>query len=91
MRHWTLAPPLTAGSNLHCRTAASAMDASLARGLVLAGVPAAIGMQGDFPDPLSDDLAASLYDFLLAGHPLAEAVRQALGGPPAEHDTRFAG
>ena len=63
-----------------CRTAASRWrrrDASLARSLVLAGVPAAIGMQGDFPDPLSDDLAASLYDFLLAGHPLGEALRQA--------------
>ena len=60
-----------------CRTAASAMDASLARSLVLAGVPAAIGMQGDFPDPLSDDLAAALYDCLLAGHGLGEALRQA--------------
>jgi len=60
-----------------CRSAASALDASLARSLVLAGVPAAIGMQGDFPDALSDDLAASLYDFLLAGHPLGEAMRQA--------------
>jgi hypothetical protein len=60
-----------------CRTAASAMDASLARALVLAGTPAAIGMQGDFPDPQSDDLAAALYDFLLAGQPLAEALRQA--------------
>ena len=60
-----------------CRTAASALDASLARSLVTAGVPAAIGMQGDFPDPLSDDLAAALYDCLLAGHPLGEALRQA--------------
>ena len=34
-------------------------------------------MQGDFPDPLSDDLAAALYEFLLAGHGLGEALRQA--------------
>ncbi|MCU0501324.1 MAG: CHAT domain-containing protein, partial [Anaerolineae bacterium] len=60
-----------------CRTAASAMDASLARSLVAAGIPAAIGMQGDFPDPLSDELAATLYEFLLAGHDLGEALRQA--------------
>ena len=42
-----------------CRTAASAMDAQFGPNLVLAGVPTAIGMQGDFPDPLSDDLAAA--------------------------------
>ncbi|MCE7984247.1 MAG: CHAT domain-containing protein [Caldilinea sp. CFX5] len=60
-----------------CRTAASALDADLARSLVLAGVPAAVGMQGDFPDPLSDELAATLYDFLLAGYGLGEALRQA--------------
>ena len=44
---------------------------------VLSGIPAAIGMQGDFPYHLSDDLAATLYDFLLQGYPLGEAVRQA--------------
>ncbi len=60
-----------------CRSAASAMDANLARTLVLSGIPAAIGMQGDFPDPLSDDLAATLYDFLLQGYGLGEALRQA--------------
>lgn len=60
-----------------CRTAASAMDASLARAMVKAGTPAAIGMQGLFPDPLSDELAATLYDFLLNGHDLAESLRQA--------------
>jgi len=69
-----------------CRTAASAMDASLARSLVAAGIPAAIGMQGDFPDPLSDELAATLYEFLLAGHDLGEALRQARGPlAKAEH------
>ncbi len=60
-------------------------EARLARALVLNGVPAAIGMQGKFPDPQSDDLAVALYETLLMGHPLAEAVRgarQALGQHP---------
>ncbi|MCB9128309.1 MAG: CHAT domain-containing protein, partial [Ardenticatenales bacterium] len=60
-----------------CRTAASALDADLARALVSGGVPAAVGMQGNFDDPLSDDLAAALYESLLAGWPLSEALRQA--------------
>ena len=50
--------------------------ANLARALVRGGVPAALGMHGNFPDAESDDLAASLYRFLLAGQPLAHAVRQ---------------
>ncbi|MCP4362539.1 MAG: CHAT domain-containing protein, partial [Chloroflexi bacterium] len=41
----------------------------LARVLVENGVPAAIGMQGLFPDHLSDDLAAALYQSLLNGQP----------------------
>ena len=60
-----------------CRSAASALDADLARAMVLAGVPAAIGMQGNFPDALSDDLAATLYEFLLGGYGIGEAMRQA--------------
>ncbi len=60
-----------------CRTAASALDADLAQALVHAGIPAAVGMQGNFPDPLSDDFAATLYEFLLEGYPLSEALRQA--------------
>jgi len=61
-------------------------DATLARALVQNGVPAAIGMQGGFPDHLSDDFAVPLYRYLLAGHSLAAAVRQArvgLSGDPA--------
>ena len=45
--------------------------------MVVAGTPAAVGMQGIFPDPLSDEFAAALYDYLLAGQDLAEALRQA--------------
>ncbi|MDY7076499.1 MAG: CHAT domain-containing protein, partial [Chloroflexota bacterium] len=59
-----------------CETAQGG-EAPLARALVQNGVPAAIGMQGGFPDPLSDDLAVALYRHLLAGHSLAQAVRQA--------------
>ena len=47
-------------------------DATLARALVQNGVPAAVGMQGGFPDPLGDDLAVALYEFLLSGYSLAE-------------------
>ncbi len=60
-----------------CRTAEGADEARLARALVFNGVPAAIGMQGPFPDPASGPLAAALYDSLLAGLDLAEALRQA--------------
>jgi tetratricopeptide (TPR) repeat protein len=61
-----------------CHTARpEAGDAYLARALVQNGVPAAIGMQGAFPDPLSDELAVALYEFLLSGYSLAEALRQA--------------
>ena len=59
-----------------CLTA-TGTQANLARALVHSGVPAAIGMQGTFPDPLSDDLAAALYAPLLLGYPLGEALRQA--------------
>ncbi|MCP4424473.1 MAG: CHAT domain-containing protein, partial [Chloroflexi bacterium] len=49
----------------------------LARVLVENGVPAAIGMQGLFPDHLSDDLAAALYQSLLNGQPLGKALQAA--------------
>jgi hypothetical protein len=52
-------------------------DATLARALVQNGVPAAIGVQGRFPDRDSDDLAVALYEYLLSGHSLAEALCQA--------------
>ena len=56
--------------------AGARIDASLARALVAAGTPAALGMQGNFPDPASDTLAASLYGALAAGLTLGEAARQ---------------
>jgi len=58
-------------------TPVAADYANLARALVAAGTPAAVGMQGNFPDRLSDEFAGELYRFLLAGYGLAEALRQA--------------
>ncbi|MCB9101344.1 MAG: CHAT domain-containing protein [Anaerolineales bacterium] len=64
-----------------CRTArseAADTDADLARALVQTGsVPAAIGMQADFPDADSGPFAAALYDSLLLGDDLGESLRQA--------------
>lgn len=60
-----------------CQTAFSAGQADLAHAVVLAGIPAALGMQGNFPDSLSGPFASTLYEFLLAGEPLHEALRQA--------------
>ena len=78
-----------------CRTAAAAEsegpggdyplagEANLARALVLSGsTPAAIGMQANFPDPLSAPFAENFYDSLLLGDgdsraALGEGLRQA--------------
>ena len=70
----TAAPPSLAGRG------EDQGDDYLARALVQNGLPAAIGMQGSFFDPLSDDFAVPLYRHLLAGHSLAEALRQARVG-----------
>ncbi|MBN1874568.1 MAG: CHAT domain-containing protein [Anaerolineae bacterium] len=58
-----------------CHTAQSNTEADLARALVQNGVPAAIGMQGRFPDDRSDELAAAFYHNLLGGQTLARAAR----------------
>ncbi len=52
-------------------------SAPLARAFVRQGVPLALGMQHDFPDPLSDDLVAAFYRYLSAGRQPSEALRQA--------------
>jgi len=59
-----------------CHTA-EGRDSDIARLLVTSGVPFAIGMQGEFVDALSEPFAVALYDTLLAGQSLAEALRQA--------------
>jgi hypothetical protein len=71
-----------------CHTARG--QANLARALVLNGLPAAIGMQGKLDDRLSDDLAQGLYETLLEGYPLGEALRQARQALQ-EEDYRAAG
>ncbi|MEM7133593.1 MAG: CHAT domain-containing protein [Chloroflexota bacterium] len=60
-----------------CRSAASALGPSLAREIVRLGTPAAVGMQGNFPDHLSDELAATFYEFLLAEYGIGQAMLQA--------------
>jgi tetratricopeptide (TPR) repeat protein len=62
-----------------CRTdQQAAVQGRLARALVeQQAAPAAIGMQGPFPDDLSDDLAAALYAGLLGGQPLGRALLSA--------------
>ena len=57
-----------------CMTATGS-QANLAHALVLNGVPVAIGMQESFPDPLSDELAAALYDSLFLGLNVGELLR----------------
>ena len=61
-----------------CHSAsAQESSANLAKAIVCSGVPFAIGMQAAFPDTLSDDVANAFYETVLAGHSLAEALRQA--------------
>ncbi|GAB4161498.1 MAG: hypothetical protein Fur0021_34710 [Candidatus Promineifilaceae bacterium] len=72
-----LAPAHTARLALLSACDTAEGQANLARALVHNGLPAAIGMQGLFLDPLSDDLAAALYETLLPGQDVAAAVRQA--------------
>lgn len=57
-----------------CQSAKS--DANLARALVRAGIPAAVGMQDTFPDRLSGVFAATMYSALLEGQPLSRALRR---------------
>ncbi len=53
-------------------------SAELARGLVRAGAPVALGMQHSFPDPQSAKLAGTFYRWLSSGrNRVAEAARQA--------------
>jgi tetratricopeptide (TPR) repeat protein len=61
-----------------CRTGQQAgIQGRLTRTLVEQAVPAAIGMQGLFPDYLSGALAAALYQALLSGRTLAQALQAA--------------
>ncbi len=50
---------------------------NLARGLVKAGVPFALGMQFNLPDPFAPDISGQFYNYLTRGHGVPEAARQA--------------
>ncbi len=50
---------------------------NLARELVKAGVPFALGMQFNLPDPFADDISGQFYNYLSQGHTVPEAARQA--------------
>ncbi len=49
---------------------------NIARGLVREGVPYALGMQFVLPDPAALAMSQALYDFLLQGRSVEEAVRR---------------
>jgi tetratricopeptide (TPR) repeat protein len=50
---------------------------NLARELVKAGVPFALGMQFNLPDPFAPNISGQFYNYLSQGHGVSEATRQA--------------
>src|SRR3972149_3518301 len=50
---------------------------NLARGLAKAGVPFALGMQFNLPDPFAPNISGQFYNYLAHGHAVPEAARQA--------------
>jgi hypothetical protein len=50
---------------------------NLARELVKAGVPFALGMQFNLPDPFAPNISGQFYNYLAHGHSIPEAARQA--------------
>ncbi len=59
---------------------------NLARGLVKAGVPFALGMQFNLPDPFAPDISGQFYNYLTHGHGVPEAARQARRAVKREHE-----
>lgn len=59
---------------------------NLARGLVKAGVPFALGMQFNLPDPFAPDISGQFYNYLTRGHGVPEAARQARRAVKREHE-----
>jgi tetratricopeptide (TPR) repeat protein len=73
-----------------CRSAVAAETtafANIARGLVRRGVPYALGMQFVLPDEAALVFGEALFDLLLKGRTVEEAVRGARRS--LEHDTRL--
>ncbi|NOH03088.1 MAG: tetratricopeptide repeat protein [Chloroflexi bacterium] len=50
---------------------------NLARELAKAGVPFALGMQFNLPDPFAPNISGQFYNYLAHGHAVPEAARQA--------------
>ncbi|RJP54127.1 MAG: CHAT domain-containing protein [Anaerolineaceae bacterium] len=50
---------------------------NLARELAKAGVPFALGMQFNLPDPFAPEISGQFYNYLAHGHAVPEAARQA--------------
>ncbi|HPO87283.1 MAG TPA: tetratricopeptide repeat protein [Candidatus Hydrogenedentes bacterium] len=59
---------------------------NLARELVKAGVPFALGMQFNLPDPFAPDISGQFYNYLTRGHGAPEAARQARRAVKREHE-----
>ncbi|NCT22370.1 CHAT domain-containing protein, partial [bacterium] len=59
---------------------------NLARGLVKAGVPFALGMQFNLPDSFAPDISGQFYNYLSQGHAVPEAARQARRAVKREYE-----
>jgi tetratricopeptide (TPR) repeat protein len=62
-----------------CQSAAAEKTefGNLARGLVKSGVPFALGMQFNLPDPFAPVISGQFYNWLAQGHAIPEATMQA--------------
>lgn len=62
-----------------CQSAAAEKTefGNLARGLVKSGVPFALGMQFNLPDPFAPVISGQFYNWLAQGHAILEATMQA--------------
>ncbi|MBX3038593.1 MAG: tetratricopeptide repeat protein [Anaerolineales bacterium] len=71
-----------------CQSAVAERTAfgNLARELVKAGVPFALGMQFNLPDPFAPNISGQFYNYLSQGHAVPEAARQARRAVKREHE-----
>jgi hypothetical protein len=59
---------------------------NLARELIKAGVPFALGMQFNLPDPFAPVISGQFYNWLAQGHAISEATMQARRAVKREHE-----
>jgi len=71
-----------------CQSAAAEKTelGNLARGLVKSGVPFALGMQFNLPDPFAPVISGQFYNWLAQGHAIPEATMQARRSVKREHE-----